>query len=220
MVPVVTRVVIIDDDALVRSGLKLILGADPTFEVVAEGSDGAEAVELVRRHRPRVVLMDIRMAQVNGLVATQQVLALPDPPKVIILTTFDADDLVLRALSVGASGFLLKDTPPARIVADIRKVVAGEPTLSPSVVAQVITLATNRTELNRRERARTALASLTEREREIALAIGEGRTNAEIAGTHYLSIATVKAHVTRILTKLDASNRVQVAIVVHDAGLS
>lgn len=219
MVPVVTRVVIIDDDALVRSGLKLILGADPTFEVVAEGSDGAEAVELVRRHRPRVVLMDIRMAQVNGLVATQQVLALPDPPKVIILTTFDADDLVLRALSVGASGFLLKDTSPERMLDDIRKVADGEQTLSPSVVAQVIAVATNRTELSRRDDARAALDSLSEREREIALAIGLGKTNAEIAGTQYLSIATVKSHVTRILDKLGASNRVQVAIVVHDADL-
>ncbi len=219
MVPVVTRIVIIDDDALVRSGLKLILGADPTFEVVAEGSDGGEAVALVREHHPDVVLMDIRMANVNGLVATQNVVALPDAPRVIILTTFDADDLVLRALTVGASGFLLKDTAPERILEDIRKVADGEPTLSPSVVAQVIAVATNRSELSRRDDARAALASLSERERDIALAIGLGQTNAEIAGSQYLSIATVKAHVTRILDKLGATNRVQVAIVVHDADL-
>ncbi|WP_335755092.1 response regulator transcription factor [Tessaracoccus flavescens] len=215
----VTRIAIIDDDALVRAGLRLILGADPDLEVVAEGADGAEAVDLVRQHRPDLVLMDIRMPQVNGLVATERILVLPDPPKVIILTTFDADDLVLRALSVGASGFLLKDTSPERMLEDIRKVADGEQTLSPSVVAQVIAVATNRTELSRRDDARAALDSLSEREREIALAIGLGKTNAEIAGTQYLSIATVKSHVTRILDKLGASNRVQVAIVVHDADL-
>lgn len=215
----VTRIAIIDDDALVRAGLRLILGADPDLEVVAEGADGAEAVDLVRQHRPDLVLMDIRMPQVNGLVATERILVLPDPPKVIILTTFDADDLVLRALSVGASGFLLKDTSPERMLEDIRKVADGEQTLSPSVVAQVIAVATNRTELSRRDDARAALDSLSEREREIALAIGLGKTNAEIAGTQYLSIATVKSHVTRILHKLGASNRVQVAIVVHDADL-
>ncbi|AQP52533.1 DNA-binding response regulator [Tessaracoccus flavescens] len=214
-----TRIAIIDDDALVRAGLRLILGADPDLEVVAEGADGAEAVDLVRQHRPDLVLMDIRMPQVNGLVATERILVLPDPPKVIILTTFDADDLVLRALSVGASGFLLKDTSPERMLEDIRKVADGEQTLSPSVVAQVIAVATNRTELSRRDDARAALDSLSEREREIALAIGLGKTNAEIAGTQYLSIATVKSHVTRILDKLGASNRVQVAIVVHDADL-
>ena len=215
----VTRIAIIDDDALVRAGLRLILGADPDLEVVAEGADGAEAVDLVRQHRPDLVLMDIRMPQVNGLVATERILVLPDPPKVIILTTFDADDLVLRALSVGASGFLLKDTSPERMLEDIRKVADGEQALSPSVVAQVIAVATNRTELSRRDDARAALDSLSEREREIALAIGLGKTNAEIAGTQYLSIATVKSHVTRILDKLGASNRVQVAIVVHDADL-
>lgn len=215
----VTRIAIIDDDALVRAGLKLILGADPDLEVVAEGADGAGAIDLVREHRPDLVLMDIRMPQVNGLVATERILVLPDPPKVIILTTFDADDLVLRALSVGASGFLLKDTSPERMLEDIRKVADGEQTLSPSVVAQVIAVATNRTELSRRDDARAALDSLSERERGIALAIGLGKTNAEIAGTQYLSIATVKSHVTRILDKLGASNRVQVAIVVHDADL-
>ena len=215
----VTRIAIIDDDALVRAGLRLILGADPDLEVVAEGADGAEAVDLVRQHCPDLVLMDIRMPQVNGLVATERILVLPDPPKVIILTTFDADDLVLRALSVGASGFLLKDTSPERMLEDIRKVADGEQPLSPSEVAQVIAVATNRTELSRRDDARAALDSLSEREREIALAIGLGKTNAEIAGTQYLSIATVKSHVTRILDKLGASNRVQVAIVVHDADL-
>nr|WP_073186712.1 response regulator transcription factor [Tessaracoccus bendigoensis] len=212
-----TRLAIIDDDPLVRAGLRLILGADPAMQVVAEATDGDGAVDLVREHRPDVVLMDIRMPRVNGLVATERVVALPDPPRVIILTTFDADDMVLKALSVGASGFLLKDTPPERMLEDIRKVADGEPTLSPSVAAQVIAVATNRAELGRRESARAALDALTERERAVALDIGQGRTNAQIAGAHYLSVATVKAHVTRILEKLGATNRVQVAIIVHDA---
>lgn len=213
------RIAIIDDDPLVRAGLRLILGADPGLSVVAEGADGAVAVDLVREHRPDVVLMDIRMPGINGLVATESLVALPEAPKVIILTTFDADDLVLRALSAGASGFLLKDTAPARMLEDIRKVAEGEPTLSPSVVAQVIAVATNRTELSRRDEARRALEGLNEREMAIALDIGRGLTNAEIAANHFFSVATVKAHVTRILDKLGASNRVQVAIVVHDACL-
>lgn len=216
----VTRLAIIDDDPLVRAGLRLILGADPAMQVVAEATDGDGAVNLVREHRPDVVLMDIRMPRVNGLVATERVVALPDPPRVIILTTFDADDMVLKALSVGASGFLLKDTPPERMLEDIRKVADGEPTLSPSVAAQVIAVATNRAELGRRESARAALDALTERERAVALDIGQGRTNAQIAGAHYLSVATVKAHVTRILEKLGATNRVQVAIIVHDADVN
>lgn len=215
----VTRIAIIDDDPLVRAGLRLILGADASLSVVAEASDGADAVELVREHAPDVVLMDIRMPGTNGLVATEALVALPRAPKVIILTTFDSDDLVLRALGVGASGFLLKDTAPARILDDIRKVADGEPTLSPSVVAQVIAVATNRSELTRRDSARRALDGLNERERGIALDIGRGLTNAEIAVNHFFSVATVKAHVTRILDKLGATNRVQVAIVVHDANL-
>lgn len=215
----VVRVAIVDDDPLVRAGLRLILGADPGLQVVAEAADGADAVDLVREHQPQVVLMDIRMPGVNGLVATERLVALPDPPRVIILTTFDADDLVLRALSAGAAGFLLKDTAPERMLQDIRKVADGEPTLSPSVVAQVIAVATNRSELGRRDQARAALDELSERERAVALDIGQGRTNAEIAAAHFLSVATVKAHVTRIFDKLGVNNRVQVAILVHDADL-
>lgn len=214
------RLVLADDQELVRLGFRMVLDAQPDMTVVAEVGNGRDALALAAGEPGcDLVLMDIRMPQVNGLVATERILVLPDPPKVIILTTFDADDLVLRALSVGASGFLLKDTSPERMLEDIRKVADGEQTLSPSVVAQVIAVATNRTELSRRDDARAALDSLSEREREIALAIGLGKTNAEIAGTQYLSIATVKSHVTRILDKLGASNRVQVAIVVHDADL-
>ncbi|WP_022909428.1 response regulator [Aestuariimicrobium kwangyangense] len=214
------RVLLVDDDPLVRAGLRLILGGSPDIEVVAEGADGSEAGPLVAQHRPDVVLMDIRMPRLDGLVATEQLLARPDAPKVVILTTFDADSMVLRALAVGASGFLLKDTPPARMVEAIRQVAAGEHSLSPTVTAQVIAAATHGQVSSRKDEAQASLSLLTEREHEVALAIGQGMTNAEIARSQYMSIATVKAHVTKILEKLGASNRVQVAIRVHDAGLS
>jgi DNA-binding NarL/FixJ family response regulator len=214
------RVLLVDDDPLVRAGLRLILGGSPDIEVVAEGADGSEAAALVAQHRPDVVLMDIRMPRLDGLVATEQLLARPDAPKVVILTTFDADSMVLRALAVGASGFLLKDTPPARMVEAIRQVAAGEHSLSPTVTAQVIAAATHGQVSSRKDEAQASLSLLTERERDVALAIGRGMTNAEIARSQYMSIATVKAHVTKILEKFGANNRVQVAIRVHDAGLS
>ena len=211
------RLLLVDDDALVRAGLRLLLGGVDDIEVIGEGADGDEAVPLVRRLRPDIVLMDIRMPKVNGLDATQEVLALPEPPRVIMLTTFDADDMVLRALSAGAAGFLLKDTPPPRMIEAIRQVAAGEHTLSPSVIAQVIAVATRGGAPNRRDAARAELSRLTEREREVAVAIGRGLTNAEIAASQYMSLATVKSHVTHILEKFGATNRVQIAIRVHDA---
>lgn len=214
-----TRLVLVDDDALVRAGLRLILSAAPDMEVVGECADGDEVAALVREHRPDIVLMDIRMPRLNGLDATAQLLRAADAPKVVMLTTFDADDMVLRALSVGAAGFLLKDTPPQRMIDSIRQVAAGEYTLSPTVVGQVIAVATRGAGNDRREAARRELATLTEREREVAMAIGEGQTNADIAASQYMSLATVKSHVTRILEKLAATNRVQVAIKVHDAEL-
>ena len=213
------RIVLVDDDALVRAGLGLILGGSPDLEVVAEASDGADALEVVRQHRPDVVLMDIRMPRMDGIAATEEILARPDAPRVIVLTTFDSDDLVLKALQAGASGFLLKDTPPARMVEAIRAVDAGETTLSPSVISQVVGLATKSADDGRSEMALKQLDALTEREREVAVAIGQGKSNAEIAGELYMSIATVKAYVTRIFYKLGVDNRVQVAMKVHDAGL-
>lgn len=215
----VIKVVLVDDDPLVRAGLRLILGGSPDLEVLAEGADGSEAQGLVDEHRPDVVLMDIRMPRMDGLAATEGLLARPNPPKVVILTTFDADDMVLRALAVGASGFLLKDTPPARMVEAIHQVAAGEHSLSPTVTAQVIAAATQGQGSSRKDEALASLSLLTEREHEVALAIGQGMTNAEISKTQYMSIATVKAHVTKILDKLGATNRVQVAIRVHDADL-
>ena len=218
MVPVVT-ILIVDDDPLVRAGLRLILGGSPSLQVVGEGSDGDEAVDLVTEHRPDVVLMDIRMPRVDGLEATRRLQALPEPPRIIVLTTFDSDDLVLRALTVGADGFLLKDTPPPRMVEAILQVAAGEQALSPSVVSQVIKLATRSANSSRQDSARRRLEELTERERAVALAVGQGLTNAQIAKQEYLSVATVKAQITRILGKLGVTNRVQVALIIHDANL-
>ena len=212
------RVVLIDDDPLVRAGLKLMLGGREGVDFVGEGGDGSEAAALVAEHRPDVLLMDIRMPGKDGLTATEELMAHKDAPRVVILTTFDSDDAVLRALAAGAAGFLLKDTPPARMLEAIKQVAAGEHTLSPSVVSQVIAAATRHRGDPRREDARADLAALNAREKEVAIAIGRGMTNAEISARHYLSLATVKGVVTQIFDKLGLTNRVQVAIKVHDAG--
>lgn len=217
--PDVIRIVLVDDDPLVRAGLKLLLGGTPDLEIVAEAVDGVEAAGVVRDHSPDVVLMDIRMPKVDGLSATKQIVSRPGAPKVIVLTTFDSDDHVLTALQLGAAGFLLKDTPPERMVQVIRQVADGEPGFSPSVLRQVVAAATRGAGTARRDEARALLSGLTEREREVALAIGEGRSNAEISASLYLSVATVKAYVTRLFTKLGVTNRVQIAMVVHDAEL-
>ena len=214
-----TRVLITDDDALVRAGLALMLGGAPDIEVVAEAANGAEAVEAVRTGAIDVVLMDLRMPVMDGIGATAAITALDDPPKVIVLTTFDADEYVVRALAAGANGFLLKDTPPAEIVAAIGKVEAGEPMLSPAITTQLIRQVTDNAPDSRSESALALVATLTDRERDVALAVGRGSSNAEIAEQLHLSIATVKAHISHIFTKLDATNRVQVAIAMHDAGL-
>ena len=212
------RVVLIDDDPLVRAGLKLMLGGHEGVDFVGEGGDGSEAAALVAEHRPDVLLMDIRMPGKDGLTATEELMAQEDAPRVVILTTFDSDDSVLRALAAGAAGFLLKDTPPDRMLEAIKQVAAGEHTLSPSVVSQVIAAATRHRGDPRREDARADLAVLNAREKEVAIAIGRGMTNAEISARHYLSLATVKGVVTQIFDKLGLTNRVQVAIKVHDAG--
>jgi DNA-binding NarL/FixJ family response regulator len=214
-----TRVLLTDDDALVRAGLALMLGGSPDISVVGEAVNGAEAVETVRRGGVDVVLMDIRMPVMDGIAATAAILALPDPPKVIVLTTFDADEYVVRALAAGATGFLLKDTAPADIVAAITKVVAGEPMLSPTITTQLIRQVTDAAPGDRGDRASSRVACLTDREREVAIAIGQGSSNAEIATELLMSVATVKAHISHIFTKLEATNRVQVAIAMHEAGL-
>ncbi|MFI7518626.1 response regulator [Micromonospora globbae] len=218
------RVLIVDDDPLVRAGLSMILGGVPDVRVVGEAADGGEVPAAVEAGRPDVVLMDIRMPRTDGLAATEALRALPDPPEVLVLTTFHADEQVLRALRAGAAGFLLKDTPPAEIVRAVRRVAAGEATLSPAVTRTLIAHVTGSAPAAagpdpRRERALRLLAGLSEREREVAVALGQGRTNAEIAAELHMSVATVKAYVSRLLTRLDLNNRVQVALLVHDAGL-
>ncbi|HEY7622986.1 MAG TPA: response regulator transcription factor [Solirubrobacteraceae bacterium] len=214
----VIRVVLVDDDALVRSGLRMMLAGADGIEVVGEADDGRGALGAVDRHRPDVVLMDIRMPTVDGITATRLVRSQPDPPAVLVLTTFDADELVLRALRAGAAGFLLKDTPPAEIVRAIELVHAGDSMLSPAVTRQLIALVAADTDADvRRDSARERLAALSEREREVALAVGQGRANAEIAAELHVSVATVKAHVSRLLAKLDVDNRVQIALLVQDA---
>ncbi|WP_369201235.1 response regulator [Streptomyces sp. PU-14G] len=213
------RVLLVDDDALVRAGLRLMLGGTPDIEIVGEAADGGQVVRLVEEQRPHVVLMDIRMPTVDGLTATETLRRGNRPPEVVVLTTFHADAQVLRALRAGAAGFLLKDTPPAEILAAVRKVASGEPVLSPAVTRQLIQHVTPAGYDSRRVRARKALTVLGERESEVALGVGRGQTNAEIAGSLYMSVPTVKTHVSRILTKLDLNNRVQVALLVHDAGL-
>jgi DNA-binding NarL/FixJ family response regulator len=214
------RVLIVDDDALVRAGLTMMLSGTEDVVIVGEAADGSEVPAAVAAHAPDVVLMDIRMPRVDGLAATEQLRTRPDAPQVIVLTTFDADDHVVRALQAGAGGFLLKDTPPPEILRAIRLVAAGDPILSPAVTRRLIArVAGTQDPDSGRRRARLLLDRLSEREREVAVAIGQGKSNAEISADLYMSVATVKAHVSRVLTKLELNNRVQVALLAHDAGL-
>jgi DNA-binding NarL/FixJ family response regulator len=217
------RVILVDDDPLVRAGLGMILNGATDIEIVGEAADGIDAVALADDVSADIVLMDIRMPRMDGLEATRQLVRRPNPPKVIVLTTFDADEFVARALADGAAGFLLKDTRPADIVDGVRRVARGEPILSPTVTAQLIRQFTNgasdRAADGRSAEAMALIDRLTEREREVAVAVGRGKSNTEIAAELYVSVATVKAYVSRVLDKLDASNRVQIAIRVRDAGL-
>jgi DNA-binding NarL/FixJ family response regulator len=215
----VTRVLIVDDEALVRAGLRMILESAADIEVVGEASDGADAVEAVQRCQPDVVLMDIRMPRLDGLAATVAVRRLDSAPAVVILTTFDLDDHVFRALQAGAAGFLLKDTPPLELVNAVRVVAAGESMLSPSVTRRLIAHFADDSGPGKRRAARARLGELTRRELEVLAEVGRGASNAEIGTTLFMSEATVKAHVSRLLVKLDQANRVQLAILVHDAEL-
>ncbi|HVT67253.1 MAG TPA: response regulator transcription factor [Trebonia sp.] len=212
------RVLIVDDDALVRAGLWMMLNGAGDLVVAGEAADGDQVPAAVARHRPDVVLMDLRMPRVDGITATRRLRAAPQPPEVIVLTTFDADENVLGALRAGASGFLLKDAPPAQIAEAVRRVAAGDPMLSPAVTRRLMLRAVAGEET--RERAGRQLATLSPREREVVTAIGEGQTNAEIAAALLMSVPTVKAHVTHILTKAGLANRTQIALLAHDAGLA
>ena len=212
------RVLLVDDDPLVRSGLKLMLSGAEQIEVVGEVDDGRGVLPAVDKHHPDVVLMDIRMPELDGIAATDLLRAQPKPPQVLVLTTFDADELVVRALRAGAAGFLLKDTPPAEIVRSIELVHAGDGTLSPTVARRLIALVAGDSDAGaRHESARKRFDTLSAREREVALAVGRGLANAEIAAELYMSVATVKGHVSRLLTKLGVENRVQIALLVQEA---
>lgn len=217
--PAPIRLAIVDDDPMVRAALVMMLGGNSGITVVGEATNGEEALTLVPASGAEVVLMDIRMPLRDGLSATEVLLSRDPSLKVIVLTTFDADDMVLSALRLGAAGFMLKDTPPARLVEAVRTVAAGQPMLSPSVTAQLIAAVAgpgSGTDERARD-ARARLESLTEREREVADAVGRGLSNAEISGELFMSVPTVKTHVGRLFTKLGVDNRVQVAILVHDA---
>lgn len=207
------RLLLIDDEWLVRSGLRTMLTGQPGITIVGEAGDGSSVTELVRSSGATVVLMDVRMPRVNGVEATEALRRMPDPPHVIVLTTFDHDNLVLRALRAGASGFLLKDTPPPELVAAIRRVAAGEQILSPAVLRKLILRFTEPGPAPARTQH---LARLTPAEQRVALGVAQGRSNAEIAGELSVSLATVKTHVSSILGKLGVDNRVQIALLLHD----
>jgi DNA-binding NarL/FixJ family response regulator len=212
------RVLIVDDDALVRAGLSMMLDGVHGIEVVGEAADGAEVPAAVARHAPDVVLMDLRMPRVDGITASRKLRERPGSAEVIALTTFDTDENVLGALRAGASGFLLKDTPPAQIAEAVRKVAAGDPILSPAITRRLMQRVA--TGAGTHERANAMLAALSPRESEVVQLIAHGRSNAEIGRQLFLSVATVTAHITHILTKLELTNRTQIALLAHDAGLA
>ncbi|WP_410816411.1 response regulator [Micromonospora sp. 050-3] len=212
------RVLIADDQALLRAGFRALLDSDPQIEVVAEAEDGESAVAAVAVHRPDVVLMDIRMPKLDGIAATRKVLAAVDPPHVLILTTFDTDENVFDALEAGAVGFLVKDTPPAQLLEAVRSAVRGGAVISPSTTRRLVDhLVAAR--LRRDRPAPPALAALTGREREVLGLIARGCSNREIAGRLHIAELTAKTHVSRVLTKLAVESRVQAAVVAYETGL-
>ena len=213
------RVLLVDDEELVRFGLRTVLESVGGFTVVGEAGDGAAAVRAARELRPDVVLIDIRMPVLDGLTATRQILALPEPPQVAVLTTFHVDEYVYAALAAGAAGFLLKDTPPRDIATAVRTVADGTATLSPKVTAGLIESYVDKRAAPRRAGALRRIAGLSDREREVLTLLGSGESNAELAKQLFVSEATVKTYVSRLLAKLDLANRTQAAILAHEAGL-
>ena len=214
------RVLIADDQALVRAGFKMILDAEDDLDVVGEASDGAEAVELARRLKPDVVLMDIRMPALDGIEATRQVVALgtPEPIRVLMLTTFDLNEYVYEALRAGASGFLLKDVPPEQLAAGIRVVAQGEALLAPSITKRLIQEFANAAPVS--APPPKGLDELTARELEVFRLIARGLSNAEIAAELIVSETTVKTHVARVLMKLGLRDRVQAVVLAYEAGIA
>jgi DNA-binding NarL/FixJ family response regulator len=217
----VIRVVVVDDQSLVRSGFVVLLRSDPDIQVVGEAGDGREAVDLVTRERPDVVLMDIRMPEMDGVEATRLLTADPRlaDTRVLILTTFDLDEYVFAALRAGASGFLLKDTLPEDLLAAIRVVAGGETLLSPGVTRRLVEEFLRRPATGGSGTPPPGLDQLTEREREVLGAVARGLSNAEIAETLYISPATAKTHVSHLLTKLQARDRAQLVVAAYEAGV-
>ncbi|HEX5296934.1 MAG TPA: response regulator transcription factor [Streptosporangiaceae bacterium] len=213
------RVAVCDDQTLVRAGFRVLIDTTPGLSVVGEAGTGAAAVELIRRERPDVALMDIQMPEMDGIEATRRLLGGPEPVpvRVLILTTFDLDRYVFAALRAGASGFLLKDTPPNDLLAAIRIIADGEALLSPRVTRRLVAEFAKRPAVA--VEAAHRLDGVTEREREVLVLIARGLSNTEIAAELYLSIATVKSHVGRLLTKLGARDRAQLVIAAYEAGL-
>lgn len=208
-------VVLADDQPLVRTGLRMILSSEPDIEVVGEAANGAEAVALCLRTHPDVVLMDVRMPELDGIEATRRLGAAKDPPKVLVLTTFDLDDIVYDALRAGASGFLLKDAPEDRLTSAIRVVAEGGSLFAPSVTRRLIEEFSRRTPAERRP----SVDGLTDRETEVLVQIARGLSNAEIAAALFVSENTVKTHVARVLMKLGLRDRVQAVVLAYESGL-
>lgn len=212
------RVLLADDEALIRAGIRLVLESADDLEIVAEAANGAEAVDRVRRHRIDVALLDIRMPKLDGLAAAEQIIQLVPHTRVVMLTTFGEEEYVARSLRAGAAGFLLKDTPPDGLIHAVRVAASGEAILSPKITRHLIDRYVG-PEDSRGDLARRRLEVLTERERDVLLLISNGSSNADIAKGLLLSEGTAKAHVSRILMKLGCTNRVQAAILAHDAGI-
>ncbi|ALO09249.1 putative two-component system response regulator [Streptomyces venezuelae] len=215
------RVMLVDDQVLLRTGFRMVLAAQPDMEVVAEAGDGVEALEVLRATAVDVVLMDVRMPKLDGVEATRRICSQPDAPKVLILTTFDLDEYAFSGLKAGASGFMLKDVPPAELLGAIRSVHSGDAVVAPSTTRRLLDrfspmLPSTGTETRAVD---SALARLTDREREVMMLVAQGLSNGEIAARLVLSEATVKTHVGRILTKLGLRDRVQVVVLAYESGL-
>ncbi|MDX6686901.1 MAG: hypothetical protein QOF86_3029 [Baekduia sp.] len=213
-----TKILLVDDQELLRMGFRLVLESQPDLEVVAEASDGRDGVALAAEHRPDVVLMDVRMPDMDGVAATRQIIDSGSTSRVIILTTFDLDEYAYAALRAGASGFLLKDAPPADLLSAIRAVASGDAVVAPSTTRRLLETVAHRLPESGRVEG-PALTGLTPREREVLVAVARGLSNSEIAGALVLAEATVKTHVGRILAKLGLRDRVQIVVFAYERGL-
>ncbi|MFB7499710.1 response regulator [Streptomyces sp. NPDC056161] len=213
------RVLLVDDQALLRTGFRMVLAAQPDMEVVAEAGDGVEALQVLRSTDVDVVLMDVRMPKLDGVEATRRICSAPNPPKVLILTTFDLDEYAFSGLKAGASGFMLKDVPPAELLAAIRSVHSGDAVVAPSTTRRLLDRFAPMLPTAGPQPRHKELERLTDREREVMVLVAQGLSNGEIAARLVLSEATVKTHVGRILTKLGLRDRVQVVVLAYETGL-